>query len=124
MAVRLGIAPRRLWGWEPATTHTYDEQGRVLTSRPEPEWDAEQYALVAALSTIEDDECPGCHGSMSETTSPDSDPDGDGSHRYEATAAVRCHKCTARELKAKQYADADAPSALRYPVHRVPRRTT
>lgn len=122
----MGIAPRRLWAWEPVTTteHEYDDAGRLLRtrSRSEPEWDASQYALVAALADIEAEECPSCGSPMSECMSADSDPDNKtGTHKYVASEAMRCHATTARELRAKAYRDAPAPHALRYPVMRVER---
>src|SRR5687768_11626603 len=47
-----GIAPRRLWGWEPEEVHVeeIDEAGRKLVRvTREPEFDQEQYELLAAL---------------------------------------------------------------------------
>lgn len=126
LAARLGIAPRRLWGWEPATVteHHYDDAGRLsrTVARPEPEFDTEQYGLMAALADLEADTCSSCGQPMSECMSADSDPDNrDASHSYVADLPNRCFATTARELRAKQYQEAPVPQALRYPVRRVRR---
>lgn len=115
-----------MWGWEPATVTEYehDEQGRVVrsTSRTEPEWDRTQHALVAALADLEADTCSGCGNPLSESMSPGADPENrDGTHFYEAGPPHRCHGCTARENRAKDYRDAPAHGALRFPVVRVDR---
>lgn len=39
---------KRFGGWEPTTYYEYDENGRLVSSTPEVEWDDEQRALVEA----------------------------------------------------------------------------
>jgi len=70
----LGVAPRRLWGWEPreVAEFEYDDAGRVkrsVTTR-EPEFDLWQVALLTGSHEIES--APrGPHGVlMSEATDP------------------------------------------------------
>jgi hypothetical protein len=100
----------------------YDDAGRMVASHAEPEWDPEQYALVAALADVETDECSQCGHPMSESMSPDSDPDRqDATHKYVALPAHRCHACTAREQQAESYKDSPHRHALRFPVVREER---
>lgn len=40
------MSPRRYAGWEPTTQYTYDDMGRMVEARPEPEWDDWDCALV------------------------------------------------------------------------------
>jgi hypothetical protein len=86
----MGIAPRRLWGWEPAesTTHHY-EHGRLVgsTTTREPEFDPEQHEWLCALAELEAD--TGQYGEwISEATSADADPNSkDRKFRYVAGAA-------------------------------------
>lgn len=47
-AVAVGVSPRRYAGWEPVTRYSYDAAGRVAHTRPEPEWDEWDQALVDA----------------------------------------------------------------------------
>lgn len=73
----MGVAPRRLWGWEPAvTSEEFDADGnllRVTVSRAEPEFTTEQVDLLLAAELLEADTGP--HGFLlSESTSPDADP--------------------------------------------------
>lgn len=73
----MGVAPKRLSGWEPAvTSEEFDADGnllRVTVSRAEPEFTAEQVDLLLASDLLEAD--TGSHGFLlSEATSPDADP--------------------------------------------------
>lgn len=61
---------------------------------------------------------------MSESMDPLSDADNPRSVRhYEAPLPVRCHACTAREIRRQVYADPEknvtAPNALYFPVRAV-----
>lgn len=80
----LGVAPRRLWGWEPATVHEYDGTGRLVKSVTEPEWDKRQYEYMAALH--EHEATIGDHGQpLDESMSPLADPfNPEGTHTYVA----------------------------------------
>lgn len=87
----MGIAPRRLWGWEPveSTAHHYDDDGRLVgsTTTREPEFDAEQLEWLEALAELEAD--TGQYGEwISEAASDDADPNNPRrKFRYEAGAA-------------------------------------
>lgn len=90
LARDLGIAPRRLWGWEPVeTTRHHYEAGRLVgsTTTREPEFDAEQREWLCALAELEAD--TGHHGEwISEATSEYADPNNRDRHfHYEAGAA-------------------------------------
>lgn len=86
----MGIAPRRLWGWEPveSTTHHY-EAGRLVgsTTTREPEFDPEQHEWLCALAELEAD--TGQYGEwISEATSIDADKNNrDRKYHYVAGAA-------------------------------------
>lgn len=78
----LGVAPRRLWGWEPETRLVPDGGGwRVVR---EPEFDKEQYEYLAALAEYE--ASIGEHGQpLEESMSPLADPmNPEGTHMYVA----------------------------------------
>ena len=47
------MSPRRFAGWEPATLYQYDDDGRIVRTTPEPEWDDFDVALVDALRNWE-----------------------------------------------------------------------
>jgi hypothetical protein len=81
-----------LWGWAPTETHTpeYGPDGRVVrvVVEREPEFDDEQYQLVAALAdyeaTLNEYGFP-----VDEATSIDADPENrKGSHFYEAESVI------------------------------------
>lgn len=56
-----GISYKRFKGWEPRTLHEYDENGRLIASRPEVEWDETEQAWMLALDAREQEEtCPLC----------------------------------------------------------------
>lgn len=58
----MGVSLKRFGGWEPTTTYTYDEQGRVISSRPEPEWDDTEREWVLALADLRRrEESERCH---------------------------------------------------------------
>lgn len=90
LAREMGIAPRRLWGWEPveSTKHHY-EDGRLVgsTTTREPEFDPVQREWLEALAELEAD--TGQFGEwISEATSEDADPNSkDRKYRYVAGAA-------------------------------------
>jgi hypothetical protein len=80
------VSPRRLWGWEPTetTTYEYDDAGRLIssTTEREPEFDETDIAFLRALDELEQD--TGRYGELiSEALSPDSDPNNrDAAYHY------------------------------------------
>lgn len=78
----MGFAPRRLWGWEPETRIVPDGDGWLVLR--EPEFDKEQYELLAGLyeyeASVDDNGIP-----LEEAMSPLADPDHpNGTHYYRA----------------------------------------
>ena len=82
----MGIAPRRLWGWEPKSTteYEYDSDGRLIRSGTtrESEFDGEQVAYLIAIQEYE--RMFGQHGHpMHEATSEEANPTNyEGHWRY------------------------------------------
>lgn len=89
----------------------YDDDGRLLGSRVEVEWDDDERGWMLALAEYEADLCGGCGGLLSDTTRPDSE----GAYLIEP--AVRCHKCTALSAARQALQDSSQPEAL-YPIVR------
>lgn len=73
---------KRLWGWEPRTTYTYDALGRVVASQVEPEWDRQQVDLFVAYNRYQG--LVGPNGEwMPDATAPGADPnDYDSGYGY------------------------------------------
>jgi hypothetical protein len=88
-AERLGVSYKRFQGWEPTTVYAYDDAGRMVSSRPEVEWDDTERAWMLALATWRDDEvCPLCGWPKDVCRDPMSE------WSLEATLPVRCHVLT------------------------------
>lgn len=81
----------------------------VTVTEREPEWDDEQQDWMLALALAEADECPGCHGRLSETTLPEND----GAYRQQGPP-TRCHRCTAIGIASDQLREGNTtqPQAL------------
>lgn len=75
----------------------------VTVTEREPEWDDEQQDWMLALALAEADECPGCHGRLSETTLPENDGE------YLPDAPTRCHRCTALGIAADHIREGKSP---------------
>lgn len=96
----------------------------------EPEWDAESYALLAALADYENGLCPRCNEPLDEcmdALAAAGNPK--ATHKYVAAIQGRCHACDA--LAVKQETDAKEtptsaavprPQSLHYRIDRVPIR--
>lgn len=70
-----------------------DDEGRpTWVTTVEPEWDAEDRAMVQALMDIKADQCPGCGEPLSESLHVNGKPD----PVYSAAFAV-CVSCETRE---------------------------
>lgn|GEM_PF-331061 len=55
------ISYKRFLGWEPTTFYEYDEAGRLVSSRPEVEWDDTEREWMLTLAEWEATEvCPMC----------------------------------------------------------------
>jgi hypothetical protein len=105
--VTLGISPRRFEGWEPVA-HTkvtgWDVEGRPTAwdTSQDPEWDAEDRAIIHALMDVKNDECPGCGQPLSESLHEDGKPD----PTYDIGFLV-CMGCVARDRAVKKQDDLD-----------------
>lgn len=118
-AVRLGISPKRLDGWEPreVTVHHRNRRGQItrsVTTR-EAEWDPHQRGLVLALQMYESLVHGPCGHYLPDSTAADADG------RYHVDAPTRCHACTAQARAFKQHLDSphDAhPEALLWHAER------
>lgn len=117
----MGVAPRRLWGWEPRefTDYHYDG-GRLVgsTVTREPEFTREQVELLLAFERAEDDRGP--HGQpMSEATAQAADLDRPGGWHYRGNKAPRIDHAAkavgvAQEAYYKRYPDAPRHGHLWY----------
>lgn len=58
----MGVSLKRFNGWEPTTTYVYDDEGRVIASRPESEWDDTEREWFLALGDVRRrEEAERCH---------------------------------------------------------------
>lgn len=97
-------------GWEPTTTYEHDDAGRLVSSRPEVEWDDTERAWMLGLAEYEETLCPLC-GLPSEQCQAAS-----AENLAEAGLPIRCHVATARAQRAEKYKDAEQASALLFPA--------
>ncbi|MGC5019009.1 hypothetical protein [Micromonospora sp. DT47] len=116
-AERLGISPRRLDGWEPAESTSYEYDGgrlvRSVTVR-ESEWSDADRAWMAALVGYRATLCPcGC-GHLADDTLAHED---DG-RRWVAPPPARCRARTALAIAQAQHQDSPQPEALLWRVER------
>lgn len=94
------------------------------TTTTEPEWDAQSYALIAALADWEASLCPRCSEPLSECMDPLADRDNPaGTHRYVGRNAGRCHACDAIAVARKEFDNPDVvrPESYHFRVDRVTR---
>jgi hypothetical protein len=105
LARSLGISYKRLNGWEPETVYTYDG-ARLVSSRPESEWDEEQVAWFLHLAEWEDGRCPSCGMQKSVCQDPMAE------WNIDVPAPTRCHVTTAVKRAQKGYAKSEIPEAL------------
>lgn len=110
-AERLGISLRRFDGWEPVTSYAYDDNGRIVSSAPETEWDEEQQAYMLALAHHRKLTCQSCGGWLPDTT------EAEAEDAYVAELE-RCHSCVALDIGVTQARTMPHPSALRLQVSR------
>ncbi|MFC3504802.1 hypothetical protein ACFOOK_28075 [Micromonospora krabiensis] len=116
-AERLGVAPRRLDGWEPAETTVYEyDAGRLVRSVTvrEPEWSEQDRAWMAALVGYRASLCPcGCGHPAEQTQAHESD-----GRTFVVPPPVRCRARTALVQAQAQYEDTPQPEALLWSVER------
>lgn len=89
-AERLGISYKRFKGWEPANVYEYDDTGRLISSRPEVEWDDVEQGWMTALAKWRHDEvCPLCGWPREICQAPETE------WSLEVPLPTRCHVTTA-----------------------------
>lgn len=105
-AQRLGISYKRFLGWEPATIYEHDGAGRLVSSRPEVEWDETERAWMLALETWKSERlCPLCGQPREVCQAPETE------FALEVPLPTRCHVTTAvrraQEARAKHPGEHD-----------------
>jgi hypothetical protein len=84
---------RRFEGWAPErrTEYEHDNAGQLVASTEfvEPEWDAEQQAVMVAYTLWEAGRCPACGGDPAECQGADAE------FAWKATGPIRCHRIAA-----------------------------
>lgn len=109
-AERLGISLRRFSGWEPTTFYEYDDAGRLVSSRPEVEWDDTEQGWMIALERYRHEHlCPLCGGPKEVCQAPY------GKYTYAAGAPIRCNVMTAIRQAQRAGGDHKDADALIYP---------
>lgn len=101
----LGISLKRFDGWEPRTYSWREKRGgrMVTVTERDTEWDSDEQDWMLALALLDADECPGCHGWLSETTKPENE------NTWSPAPPLRCHRCTAQGIGADQVRDSPNP---------------
>ncbi|WNM64504.1 tail assembly chaperone [Arthrobacter phage MidnightRain] len=94
----LGISLKRFHGWEPETVYTY-EGGRLISSKPEAEWDDREQSLVLAMHAYKSTLCPLCGLPVDVCTDPKNE------RKFKAGQPIRCHKTTAELISGKKIDD-------------------
>jgi hypothetical protein len=97
---------KRFHGWEPVTTYEFDEFGRVVSSRPEPEWDDAEQTVILALQAYKASLCPLCGGPLDVCTNPENEL------KFKGGLPIRCHATTARAVAMEPYKDQPNNQAL------------
>lgn len=99
-SITAGVSPRRYAGWEPRTRYSYDDQGRISHTEPEPEWDEWDTALVDELLNWQ----AGVHTcGHHESEQPDAD------HLYVASWTA-CKACAALQAAQEKQSKEDEPA--------------
>lgn len=109
LAERLGVSFKRLTGWEPTTYYAYDEQGRMVSSTPESEWDETEVEWMLALERWRRENlCPLCGYPTEVCQAPY------GTLVIDVDAPVRCNITTAIRGKQSEHKGTAHADALIY----------
>lgn len=84
------------------------QAGKLVSSRPEPEWDESEQTVMLGLQMYRNGLCPKCGGPISVCTDPANEM------RYDGGLAIRCHATTARSRAAEPYRDQVGSEALMF----------
>lgn len=101
-----GVSPSVFNGRQPVTRYQHNHAGQLVSSTTDPQWTEDDAQLAVALADWEADLCPGCNGSLAETTLAENE------ERYEAKVAARCHRCTASQQLQGTLQSRPTPGAL------------
>ena len=82
--------------------------GRVVQSRPEPEWDEQERAWMYALADYEATLCPACGRPLDVCTAEDTEL------RVRPGEPLRCHISTAVDRKREKFTDNPYPQRLMF----------
>lgn len=89
--------------------YVHSDEGVLVSSQPEAEWDEQEQAWMLALAERESLTCTGCGGWLPETTALEHDG------RYKPPTPIRCHCCDALGIAQKVRGDKERPQAQRWP---------
>lgn len=97
---------KRFHGWEPRTLFEYDDDGRLLASTVEPEWDEAEQTAMLGLLAYRAGLCPLCGGPQGKCTDPANE------RKYQGGLPIRCHATTARMVAMEPYLKTPNSQAL------------
>jgi hypothetical protein len=80
--------------------------GRLVSSRPEIEWDDGEQTVMLALQAYRAALCPKCGSPLSVCTAPENEL------KFKGGLPIRCHLTTARAVAMEPYKDQPHNSAL------------
>lgn len=94
---------KRFSGWEPRTVYEYDDEGRMVSSTSEPEWDDTERAWMLALEQYRREVlCPcGCGFPAEVAQDPMTE------FRRQVGPPIRCHIRTGLAQAQKQYRESN-----------------
>lgn len=114
-AERLGVSLKRFQGWEPSTLYEYDDAGRLVSSRPETEWDETEQGWMLSLEQYKNEKlCPLCGMPKEVCQAPY------GTYVYSAGDPIRCNVTTAIRQRQKDDGETAHSDALIYPPRILP----
>jgi hypothetical protein len=87
--------------------------GRLVSSKPEVEWDEQEQGWMLALAVHKANRCPGCGGDLTVTTKPEHDD------AYRPDLPLQCHRCAGFARSHEAYKDHPHPQTL---IHMVAQR--
>lgn len=99
---------KRFLGWEPTTFFSYDDEDRMVASKPEVEWDETQQNYMLALADYRATLCPVCGGPMADCTAPENE------RKFKTDLPTRCHRQTATLAAQEGIEKSSFPGALMF----------
>lgn len=96
------------------TTFYEHRGGRLYSSKPEVEWDEEQFGWMLALRLYRQGCCPTCGGDLRVTA--DSENEG----KFKPDPPLQCFRCVAFSRSHKNFENDPHPQSLLHLVPRTP----